>query len=712
MKYRLLYSIIMLLLLAAPVFSAPITYEYDELDRLHVVTLENGQKITYEYDEIGNMISKTPSGDNVFTISASATDYGSIYPNGNTNITAGGSKTYSITPVTGYLIVNVYIDGVAQGAITSYTFTNLAANHTITANFGNTVTFVAGVSGSLAGATSQNVNYNGSTTAVTAVPATGYHFANWTGTGGFVTSTSNPLTVTNVTAAQAITANFAVNSTTTNYSENFDALTSIPAGWSAQGTAWINNVYYSAAKGLQLGDGNNTDGNVSFVAPVSGNFSLWYYKLGAWGYYWDESDWDQYGTNAGAMTISVNGAVVYTATADTGWVKTPLFSVHTGDTIKIAQSGSNDDGGAYCDELGGSCNVGDDRYDDIFVYIDDVGISGGTNGDTTPPTTTATPGGGTYSSARTVTLSANETATIYYTTDSTIPTTSSAVYSAPLTISATKTLKYFAKDLAGNVETIKAQTYIIDTNPSITTATPGGGSYTSAQTVTLSANEPATIYYTTNGTDPTTSSSVYSAPLTISATKTLKYFGKDLAGNAETVKTQNYIISSGGGSSSFTESFDVSSTIPAGWSVQGTASINNMYHSAAKSLQLGDGNNTDGNVTFVAPVSGNLSFWYYKFGAWGYYWQVDDWNQFGTNAGTMTVSVNGAVVYTAAADTGWVKTPLFSVHAGDTIKITQSGNIDDGGAYCDEIGGHCTDGDDPYFNISVYIDDVSIAGGS
>jgi uncharacterized repeat protein (TIGR02543 family) len=43
------------------------------------------------------------------------------------------------------------------------------------------------------------------------VPSTGYHFVNWTGTGGFVTTTANPLTVTNVTASQNITANFAID---------------------------------------------------------------------------------------------------------------------------------------------------------------------------------------------------------------------------------------------------------------------------------------------------------------------------------------------------------------------------------------------------------------------------------------------------------------------------------------------------------------------
>lgn len=286
MNFRFLNLIIMLLLLATPTFSASITYEYDDLDRLHMVTLENGQKIIYDYDEIGNMTSKMPSG-NVVTISAGVTGSGSIYPKGNTTITVGGSKTYSFVPSTGYKIANIYVDGIAQGAITSYSFANLAASHTISAaftiytytittssgsngtispttsviNYGSSktftitpatgyhianvvvdgvsqgavssytfsnvtsghtisatftintyaVNFVAGANGTLIGTTNQTINYNGSTTAITAVPATGYHFVNWTGTGGFVTTTANPLTVSNVRSAQTITANFAIN---------------------------------------------------------------------------------------------------------------------------------------------------------------------------------------------------------------------------------------------------------------------------------------------------------------------------------------------------------------------------------------------------------------------------------------------------------------------------------------------------------------------
>ena len=55
------------------------------------------------------------------------------------------------------------------------------------------------------------------------------------------------------------------------------------------------------------------------------------------------------------------------------------------------------------------------------------------------------------------------------------------------------------------------------------TFSPGAGTYSSAQTVTIGTATPsATIYYTTNGTTPTTGSQVYSGPITVSSTETLQ----------------------------------------------------------------------------------------------------------------------------------------------------------------------------------------------
>lgn len=75
------------------------------------------------------------------------------------------------------------------------------------------------------------------------------------------------------------------------------------------------------------------------------------------------------------------------------------------------------------------------------------------------------------------------------------------------------------------------------------TFTPAAGLYISAQTVTLEcATEGATIYYTTDGTEPTTSSSVYAEPFTVSMTTTVKAFAAKEGMNNSAVATAEYTI--------------------------------------------------------------------------------------------------------------------------------------------------------------------------
>jgi large repetitive protein len=75
---------------------------------------------------------------------------------------------------------------------------------------------------------------------------------------------------------------------------------------------------------------------------------------------------------------------------------------------------------------------------------------------------------------------------IYYTTNGTTPTTSSPVYSSAISITPTATLKFFAKDLAGNSESVKTEIYTLDTTPPTGTITiNSGASSTSTPNVTL-----------------------------------------------------------------------------------------------------------------------------------------------------------------------------------------------------------------------------------
>jgi hypothetical protein len=84
--------------------------------------------------------------------------------------------------------------------------------------------------------------------------------------------------------------------------------------------------------------------------------------------------------------------------------------------------------------------------------------------DRTPPAIQASPGPGTYTTSQTVNLSASEPGNIYYTLDGSEPTTQSALYTSPIAIAATTTLKAMARDQAGNLSEVLAATYVVQSN--------------------------------------------------------------------------------------------------------------------------------------------------------------------------------------------------------------------------------------------------------
>lgn len=89
-----------------------------------------------------------------YTIAASAGTGGTITPSGNVSVPLGGSKTFTIAADSGYAIADVTVDGASKGAITTYTFSNVTANHTIAASFQRTT-------GNLSGYVFLDVNGNG-----------------------------------------------------------------------------------------------------------------------------------------------------------------------------------------------------------------------------------------------------------------------------------------------------------------------------------------------------------------------------------------------------------------------------------------------------------------------------------------------------------------------------------------------------------------------
>jgi hypothetical protein len=92
----------------------------------------------FEIIEIVFTQTSQPPPTPTYAITASAGIGGSISPLGTLIIDSGATQKYSITANTGYQISDVSVDGSSKGVISTYTFTNVQATHTISASFTTT----------------------------------------------------------------------------------------------------------------------------------------------------------------------------------------------------------------------------------------------------------------------------------------------------------------------------------------------------------------------------------------------------------------------------------------------------------------------------------------------------------------------------------------------------------------------------------------------
>ena len=89
-------------------------------------------------DNVKLMAVETGEAAQKYTITATAGEGGSITPNGDVSVKEGASQTFAITADNGYEIADVLVDGNSVGAVETYTFDEVKANHTITASFSKT----------------------------------------------------------------------------------------------------------------------------------------------------------------------------------------------------------------------------------------------------------------------------------------------------------------------------------------------------------------------------------------------------------------------------------------------------------------------------------------------------------------------------------------------------------------------------------------------
>ncbi|TSA18766.1 T9SS C-terminal target domain-containing protein [bacterium] len=204
---------------------------------------------------------------------------GTISPSGTQTVNYGSNVTFAITPNTGYHVDYVLLDDVTQGAVNTFTLSNITNIHVIVANFAintYTLTYTAGANGQITGTSPQTVNYGSSGSAVTAAPNTGYHFVNWSDG-----STANPRTDVNVTANISVTANFAITTFTLTYTAgaNGQITGTSPqtVNHGAAGTAVtaVPNTGYHFVNWSDASTNNpRTDQNVTANISVTANFAI------------------------------------------------------------------------------------------------------------------------------------------------------------------------------------------------------------------------------------------------------------------------------------------------------------------------------------------------------------------------------------------------------------------------------------------------------
>lgn len=96
------------------------TYTFENVTGDHTI------EATFRRTGGGGVVTPTQ-----YTITAEAGDGGSISPDGRVRVDRGDDQTFRITPDDGYEIADVLVDGESVGAVSSYTFENVRANHTI-----------------------------------------------------------------------------------------------------------------------------------------------------------------------------------------------------------------------------------------------------------------------------------------------------------------------------------------------------------------------------------------------------------------------------------------------------------------------------------------------------------------------------------------------------------------------------------------------------
>ena len=153
-----------------------------------------------------------------------------------------------------------------------------------------------------------------------------------------------------------------------------------------------------------------------------------------------------------------------------------------------------------------------------------IAVYGLLNGATQAAQPVISPAGQQFHPSIQVTISdSSPNAQVFYTTDGSIPSTASTLYTGSITLTRSATIQAVAVGKGYVASTVASETYTLVNQVPAPTFSPAAGSYTTAQQVSMATTWPGSaIYYTTDGSTPTTGSARYTGPVTISGSTTLK----------------------------------------------------------------------------------------------------------------------------------------------------------------------------------------------
>lgn len=203
------------------------------------------------------------------------------------------------------------------------------------------------------------------------------------------------------------------------------------------------------------------------------------------------------------------------------------------------------------------------------------------------------------------------------------------------------TIKVPADSVNDNAGNIMAQDWSTsfsvgpDTEPPSVSAAPAGDQFISAVNVVLIANEAGNIYYTTDGSEPTSASTLYTGPFNILNSTTLKYIAVDSAGNQSSIMSEQYIIDPSGASAvGDTTAWDVPVVYGSKvlFAKQGLimydidSELTTTVVDAAYTLKYHDYDPVNGRVAYGYMVSGTMEkgILVYDIGNGTLYWAVKD----------------------------------------------------------------------------------------